>query len=212
MLDFLLVDDHALFRSGLRHIIEDAFKDARVEEAGGAAEALERVARGVWSLVLLDISMPGRSGLDILRDLKALHSGMPVLVLSMHSEIDFVARALQEGAAGYITKDKAPEQLLAAVRKILDGGRYVDPAIAESLAVELSRGDAGPPHHGLSPREVEVFRGLVKGVSLTGIAESMNLSVKTVSTYRSRLLEKLRVGSNAEMVRYAARHGLFEHD
>lgn len=209
MLTILIADDHALFRGGLRRILEDALAPCRIEEVETAADAMTLIEKRDFSLLLLDISMPGRSGLDIIRDLRSRRPHLPILILSMHSEVEFAAHALKEGANGYITKNTDPEQLLGAVRLVLAGKSYVNPEYAAQLAVDLARGRDGRPHDALSARELEVLRGLVEGRSLSLIAADLHLSVKTVSTYRGRILEKMRMESNADLVRYAARHALF---
>lgn len=208
MLRFLIVDDHGLMRSGLRRILEDAFAPATVGEACDADQALAELSRQPWDLVLLDVSLQGRSGLDLLRGLRTAHDKLPVLVVSMHSEDEFAVRALRAGANGYITKDRAPEELVEAVGRVLRGGRWVGEALLRRLTDDLSRGRLATPHEGLSPREFEVFRGLAGGRTVSELAEELALSVKTVSTYRARILEKMRLSNNSELAQYAIRNGL----
>ncbi len=207
----LIVDDHALLRSGLRRILSDELEGIEVGEASTADEMMAQVRVSRWDLVLLDISMPGRSGLDALRDVRALRPRLPVLILSMHSEEQFAIRALKAGAAGYITKERAPEELIGAVKKVLPGGRYVSASLAEKLAEELSAGlSEEMPHERLSARELEVLLGIASGKVVSEIAASLCLSVKTVSTYRARILEKMRMRTNADLMNYAIRRGLIQ--
>jgi len=208
MLRFLIVDDHALMRSGLRRILEDAFAPATVAEASSADQALAEIARQSFDLVLLDLSLGGRSGLDLLRDLRTTHDRLPVLVVSMHSEDEFAIRALRAGASGYITKNRAPEELVEAVGRVLRGGRWFGDDLLRRVTDDVARGRAVAPHETLSPREFEVFRGLAAGRSVSELAEALALSVKTVSTYRTRILEKMRLSNNAELTQYAIRNGL----
>jgi DNA-binding NarL/FixJ family response regulator len=205
----LLADDHAIVRRGVRHLLAETFRDAIFGEAATAEEALEMLWKEPWSLVLLDISMPGRSGLDVLRDLKDARPATPVLVLSMHAEEQFALRVLKGGASGYVTKDSLEEDLARAVEKVLAGGRDLSGALAERLAAVLSGVDQ-VPHEGLSDREVQVMRMLARGRSLKEIAGQLSLSVNTISTYRLRLLEKMNLRTNADLVQYAIRHGLMD--
>lgn len=210
-LKFLIVDDHAVVRSGLRQILQDEFPRAKFGEAGTAAAALARVFKEPWDLVLLDVTLPGRSGLDALGDLRKARPRLPVLVLSMHPEAEFAVRALKAGAAGYLTKQSAAEELIDAVRKALAGGRYITAALAEKLATVLAGGaGAGLPHEDLSDREFQTLRLLAAGRAVKEIAAELSLSAKTVSTYRARVLEKLGVKTTVELLRYALQHGLVE--
>jgi DNA-binding NarL/FixJ family response regulator len=161
-----------------------------------------------WDLVILDITMPGRSGVDVLRNLKALRPKLPVLVLSMHPEDQYGKRVLKAGASGYMNKESAPEELIKAVRKLLSGGRYVSPTLAETLAVDLGRDDGTPAHERLSDREFEVLRKMASGKTVGQIAQELHLSVPTVSTYRARILEKMGMSNTAELIRYALSHHL----
>jgi DNA-binding NarL/FixJ family response regulator len=206
----LLADDHALLRSGLRRILEEALPGVHVGEAGTAEEALAALPDGAWDLLILDISMPGRSGLDILPDLKALQPSLPIVVLSMFGEQQFAIRALKAGASAYLTKERAPEELIQAVRTVLGGRRYIGASLAEALAAHVSLDREGAPHERLSPREFEVLRLIAAARTASEIAEELGLSVKTVSTYRARILEKMRLSTNAELMQYALRHGLME--
>ena len=199
----LIADDHAVFRRGLKETLAEAFSRVAFGEAKTAQEALEHVRRQDWDLVILDISMPGKSGLDILDDLKRLRPKLPILLLSMHPEQQFARRALKAGAGGYLTKDSVTEELKKAVKKIVMGGRYVSATLAEKLAVDLRRGADRPLHELLSDREFQVLRMIASGKTVKDISEELSLSVKTVSTYRARILEKTGMKTNAELIRYA---------
>jgi two-component system invasion response regulator UvrY len=199
----LIADDHAVFRRGLRETISEAFPKVTFGEAKTAQETLESVRRHDWEILILDISMPGKSGLDILNDLKRLRPKLPILLLSMHPEEQFARRALKSGAAGYLTKESVPEELKVAVRKVVIGGRYVSATLAEKLAVDLREGADRPIHELLSDREFQVLRMIASGKTVKEIAEELSLSVKTVSTYRARILEKTGMKTNAELIRYA---------
>ena len=199
----LIADDHAVFRRGLRETLAEAFPRVVFGEARTAQDTLEAVRRNSWDVIILDISMPGKSGLDILDDLKRLRPRIPVLLLTMHPEQQFARRALRAGAAGYLTKDSVPEELKEAIKRILGGGRYVSATLAEKLAVDLGQGTELPVHELLSGREFQILRMIASGKSMKEIAGELCLSVKTVSTYRSRILEKTGMKSNAELIRYA---------
>ena len=208
MIQILIVDDHAILRRGLQEILEREFRDVRIGGAGTAEQALTQLDSEKWDLVILDITMPGRSGVDVLRNLKALRPKLPVLVLSMHPEDQYGKRVLKAGASGYMNKESAPEELIKAVRKLLSGGRYVSPTLAETLAVDLGRDDGTPAHERLSDREFEVLRKMASGKTVGQIAQELHLSVPTVSTYRARILEKMGMSTNAELIRYAVSHHL----
>lgn len=207
----LLVDDHPALRKGMKSILEDAIPGVAVSEAGDGDEALRVLAEPAprpFDAVVLDLSMPGRSGIDLLAEVKHRYPRTPVLIMSLHGEEQFAVRALRAGASGYLTKTAAPEQLVVAVGKIVRGGRYVSESLAERLAADVSGKETSAPHERLSDREFDVMRGIASGHSVSEIAEQMKLSVKTVSTYRARLLEKLGMESNAEVTRYAIQNGL----
>jgi two-component system invasion response regulator UvrY len=208
MIRILIVDDHAILRRGLRALLSDAFATAEFGEASNAEQALEQLGEKEWDVALLDITLPGKSGLDLLKELKAARPRLPVLVLSVHPEDQFAVRALRAGAEGYMTKESAPEELVEAIRKILAGGRYVSPTLAEKLALNLRKDFTRPPHETLSDREHEVMCRIASGKTATEIAGELSLSVKTISTYRARILEKLGVKNGAEITRYAIRNGL----
>ncbi len=206
MVRILLVDDHAVVRRGVRAILEDQLHGANVSEAGSGDEALAALAQP-FDAVVLDLSMPGRSGIDLLAEIKHRWPKLPVLIMSLHAEEHFAVRALRAGASGYLTKAAAPEALVEAVQKVTRGGRYVSGAVAERLAADLG-GRPPVPHERLSDREFEVMRGIADGKTVSEIALRMHLSVKTVSTYRTRLLDKMGMASNAELTRYAIENGL----
>jgi DNA-binding NarL/FixJ family response regulator len=206
----LIADDHAILRRGLKEILVGEFDGAIFGEAGNAQEVLTEVQNQPWDLVILDITMPGRSGLDLLRDLKQLRPELPVLVLSMHPEDQYAKRVLRSGAAGYMNKETAPKELVTAIRKVLDGGRYVSAALAEKLASDLSAQAVRLPHERLSDREFEVLRMIASGKTITQIADELHLSATTVSTHRARILDKMSMTNNAELMRYAMRNGLID--
>ena len=204
----LVADDHAIFRRGLKETLRGEFPKASFGEARTADEALEHVREKEWDIVVLDISMPGRTGLEIVRDVKLLRPSMPILILSMYPEEQFARRALRAGASGYLTKESVPEELTEAVRKLLRGGRYVSVNLAERLASDLGRRSDVPLHDRLSDREFQVLRMIASGLSVKNIAENLGVSVKTVSTYRARVLLKTGLRSTADLVRYAVQTGL----
>ena len=208
MIRVLIVDDHAIVRRGLRELLSDEFRGAAFGEASTAQQALEQIWKKEWDVALLDITLPGRSGLDLLKEVKAARPRLPVLVLSVHPEDQFAVRVLKAGAEGYLTKESAPEELVNAIRKILAGGQYVSPTLAEKLALGLRKDSTRAPHETLSDREYEIMCCIASGKTVTEIAGELSLSPKTISTYRARILEKLRVKNNAEIIRYAIRNGL----
>jgi two-component system, NarL family, invasion response regulator UvrY len=202
-MNILIADDHALLRRGLRQILAEGMTDASFEEATNGDELMAKLDARPTDIVLLDISMPGKNGLELLQELREKHPRCSVLVLSVHSEKQYAVRALKAGAAGYLTKDVAPEALVDAVNKVCAGGRYVTASLAELLATEIASADDRPPHELLSNREDAIFRRLAGGQSVGQIAKTMELSVKTVSTYRARVLAKMKMKTNAELMRYA---------
>ena len=199
----LIADDHAVFRRGLKETIGEVFPKVTFGEAKTAQETVSLVRQQDWEIVILDISMPGLSGLDILDDVRRLRPKLPVLFLSMHPEEQYARRALKSGAAGYLTKDSIPDELKDAVRRILAGGRYVSATLAEKLAFDLRGGADTPVHELLSSREFQVLRMIASGKTVKQIADEISLSVKTVSTYRARILEKTGMKTTAELIRYA---------
>jgi two-component system invasion response regulator UvrY len=210
VIQVLIADDHAILRRGLKEILMRELEGAVCGEAKDATETLARIQHGDWDLVILDITMPGRSGLEVLRDLKAARPKLPVLVLSMHPEDQYARRILKAGASGYMNKEGAPEDLVKAVRKVLAGGRYVSPALAERLAADLSQDSGQPVHEVLSDREFEVLRMLAAGKTVSQIAEELHLGVTTVSTYRARILEKMNMTTTAELMHYALYNRLID--
>ncbi len=204
----LIVDDHAVIYQGLKRILDDEFEGATFGEARHSQEALDLVSRERWDLVILDVDLPGRGGLDVLKQMRAEHPRLPVLMFSMHSEEQFAVRALKAGASGYVAKDSASERLVEAIRKAIRGGRYVSAALAEKLAADLSRDVSPVSHEILSDREFEVMRMIAEGKTTTAIADLLSLSVKTVSTYRARILEKLQLETTSQLIRYVIDHGL----
>jgi DNA-binding NarL/FixJ family response regulator len=210
MTRILIVDDHELVRRGLRQILAEAFADLVVEEASDARQALKAADSQPWDMVLLDINMPGRSGIDVLQDLRSSHPRLPVVVLSAFPEKDYALRVLKLGALGYVCKQSAGSELLAAVRKGLAGGRYITPALGEVLAASFAGESPAAPHELLSNRELQVLRAVAFGRSLKEIAAEMSLSEKTIGTYRLRISRKLGLGSNVELARYATIHKLVE--
>jgi len=201
-LRILIVDDHPIVRQGLKQTLADATDVGEIGEASNGQGALDLVRESDWDAVVLDIGLPGRGGIEILKDIKRARPHLPVLILSMHPEDQYAIRSVRAGAAGYLTKDAATEKLLEAIRKITAGGRFISDDLAERLAMELSLDVAGPPHESLSDREFEVLRLIASGLSVGDIADRLSLSVKTVSTYRARILEKMRMKNNAELMQY----------
>lgn len=208
MIKVLIADDHTVVRQGLKLILSDDPQLTVVGEAADGNEVLQALESLSVDALVLDITMPGRNGLDVLKEVKRKRPALPVLVLSMHPEDQFAIRILRAGAAGYITKESAPEELVGALRKVCSGGKYVSPQLAEKLAVFIEDETARSLHEKLSDREFEVLRMLALGKTVTEVAEELLLSVKTVSTYRSRVLEKMNMSSNAELTRYALQNGL----
>lgn len=210
MIRILIVDDHAIVRRGLKQILSDIPEVEAIDEASNGQEALTKLGKSNYDLVLLDISMPGRSGLDVLKQIKAEMSSQQVLMLSMHPEEQYAVRALKAGASGYISKESAPEELIIAAKKILSGGRYVSASLAERFASELNRGIEKAPHETLSDRELEIMLMIASGKTVKEIGNELALSIKTVSTYRSRILAKMSLKNNAEITRYAIENRLLQ--
>ena len=206
----LVVDDHPVFRKGAADLLNEAFKNLHIDETGDGREAIRMACEHDWELVILDVTLPGRNGLDVLKDIRHQRPRIPVLMVSMHPEDQYALRALRAGASGYMTKDTAPEALVMAVDRILDGGRYVSSSLADRLAQAVGTGVEGPLHESLSDREHQVLVMLGGGHRVSDIATALSLSVKTVSTYRARVLEKLDLSSTAELIAYALRQGLVE--
>jgi DNA-binding NarL/FixJ family response regulator len=208
MIKVLIADDHPILRQGLKQILAGEFDSAEFGEAENAQEVMDHVGTKTWDVLILDITMPGRSGLDLLKDLKQQQPKLPVLVLSMHPEEQLAVRALKAGADGYLTKNNAPEELVRAIKKVLGGGVYVSASLAEELALDLRPTTGRPRHAVLTDREFEVLCLIASGKKVSEIANELSLSVKTISTYRARILDKMRMKSNAELTRYAIGHKL----
>ena len=206
----LIVDDHQILRRGLREVIHEQFPKAEFGEAENSQTALESIYREKWDLVLLDVNIPGRSGLDVLQEIKQSAPETPVLMVSAYPEEDFAVRALKLRAAGYLTKNCVADELNAAVRKALSGGRYVTASLAEKLAASMGSDLKGPVHETLSNRELQVLRMIAIGRTLKDIAGELSLSEKTVGTYRRRIAEKMGLSTNVELARYALHAGLVE--
>jgi len=199
----LIGDDHAVVRKGMKQILAETRDIVVADEAGNGREVLEKVQKDDFDMVLLDISMPGRDGLEVLKELKSLRPKLPVLMLSMYPEEQYAVRSLRSGASGYLTKDSAPDELISAIRKVSSGGKYVSASLAEKLAHKLGADVEKPLHEALSDREYQVMCMIASGKTVKEIGEELSLSVKTVSTYRSRILNKMRLKGNAELTRYA---------
>ena len=204
----LIADDHAVVRRGLKQILADDFKRADFGEASTGQEALNKIWREQWDVVVLDITMPGRGGLDVLKEIKKSCPKLPVLVLSMHPEDQFAVRVLKAGASGYMTKESAPEELVGAIKKVVNGGRHISASLAELMAAYISVDTRRPPHELLSNREFQVMRLIASGKTVSAIARELSLSVRTVSTYRTRILEKTGMKTNAELTHYAIQNNL----
>ncbi|HZK63586.1 MAG TPA: response regulator transcription factor [Puia sp.] len=208
MYRFLIADDHTVVRKGLKQILLEAFPSALVEEVTDAESMLKMVFSQNWDVVISDISMPGRSGLEVLQQVKQHYPKLPVLILSVHSEDMYALRVLKSGAAGYLNKDSAPEQLVAAVNRVMQGKKYITPTIAEKLANSLDQDMEKSSHEYLSDREFEVLKLLAAGQAVSDIASRLSLSVTTISTYRSRIMVKMSLKTNAELTLYAIENKL----
>jgi len=210
MIKVVVVDDHAVVREGLKRIVSESGGMIVSGEAADGQEAMRIIKSEPCDVVLLDITMPNKSGLDVLKELHAESPRLPVLVLSMHPEDQYAVRVLRAGAAGYVTKESAPAKLVQAIRKVVRGGKYVSPSLAERLVFDLGTDTDKAPHELLSDREYQVLCMIASGKTVTQIADVLTLSVKTISTYRVRILEKLRMKNNAEITRYAIKEGLVD--
>lgn len=210
MIKILIADDHAVVRQGVQYTLRNEFKEVEFGEARNAEEVLDKVMEQTWNLVILDIKMPDKSGLNILEQLKHGYPNLPVFVLSMYPEEQYAMRVLKSGASGYMNKENAPEELARAVRKILSGGVYISPSLSEKLISEFGTDTGRPLHEILSSREFQVMLMLASGKSLTEIGKEIHLSVKTISTYRTRILEKMKMDTNAQLTSYALENRLIE--
>lgn len=208
MIKVLIADDHAVVRQGLKQILAETTDLVVGGEATNTQEVLDKIRESEFDVIVLDITMPGRGGLDILREIKHERPKIPILILSMHSEDQFAVRALKAGASGYMSKESAPELLVKAIRKVHAGGKYISAALAEKLAFDLESDSERPPHEKLSDREFQVMCMIASGKTVKEIADKLSLSVKTISTYRARILEKMKMKTNAEVTHYAIRNEL----
>ncbi|HJV49907.1 MAG TPA: response regulator transcription factor [Noviherbaspirillum sp.] len=210
MIKILIADDHTILRDGLKQILSEC-PDMTVEgEADNGFDALAKVRERNWDVVVLDMAMPGKSGIDLLRQIKSEKPKLPVLVLSMQKENQYAVRTLKAGASGYLCKDSASADLVQAIRKVAGGGMFISPAVAENLALGLTTEVAAPPHTLLTDREYEVFRLIASGLGVTAIGEQLHLSVKTISTHKTRIMQKMNFASTTDLIRYALRHGLID--
>jgi DNA-binding NarL/FixJ family response regulator len=214
MIEILIVDDHAILRAGLKHLLSEYPDIVVAGEAGNGVDALALARGRAWDAMVLDMTMPGKSGIELIKQIKAENPRLPVLVLSMHAEDIYAVRALRAGASGYLCKDNAESQLEQAIRKVVAGGLYINPAVAEKLAVEVL-GTTGTsaevlPHTRLSDREYQVLRYIAAGLGVTEIGKQLNLSVKTISTHKTHAMKKLACANTAELIQYALKHDLVE--
>lgn len=212
MIRVLIADDHALMRDGVRHVLQSAAGFEVAGEAVDAAGVLQLVRRQPAHVLVLDLSMPGRNGLELIKQIREEQPGLRILVLTMHAEQQYAVRAFKAGASGYLTKESASAELVNAVNKVASGGAYVSSAMAERFALNLTGPVDGLPHQRLSDRELSVFKRIVAGLTLSEIAQELCVSAKTVSTYKTRILEKMQVQHDAALVRYAVEHKLFDDD
>ena len=210
MIRILIVDDHAIVRSGLKQLLSGQDEFVVAGEAANGLEALKQVREQEFDVLLMDMSMPGRSGIELIKQIKSEKPKLAILVLSMHKEEQYAVRALRAGALGYLTKESAPDQLVAAIRKVSGGGVFISSGVAERLALELGGNHDAAPHTLLSDREFQIFRMIVSGIPIGDIADELSLSVKTVSTHKTRILQKMKMTNSAELIHYAIRHQLVE--
>jgi two-component system, NarL family, invasion response regulator UvrY len=208
MYRFLIADDYIVVRKGLKQILQNAFPSALIEEVADAEDLLKRVSKDDWDAVISDISMPGRSGLDVLRQIRQAHPKLPVLILSMHPEDQYAIRVLRAGASGYLNKDSAPEDLVLAVNQVLLGKKYITSSIAEKLVTAVEQDTKKFTHEYLSDREFEVLKLLAAGKLISDISEQISLSASTISTYRARIMTKLNLKTNADLTLYSFEHKL----
>lgn len=206
----LIVDDHAVVRKGIKLILSELDEPVVIGQAGNGSEAMRLIREEPWDMVLLDISLPGKNGIEVLKQIKAEYKKLPVLMLSMYPDDQYALRAIRAGAAGYMTKEAAPDELLQIIARVRKGGRYISPELAEKLLFELEDNADELPHLALSDREFEVLRLIASGKTVSEIAAMLSLSVKTISTYRTRILEKMKMKHNAELTHYAIKHNLVE--
>jgi DNA-binding NarL/FixJ family response regulator len=210
MIRVLIADDHAVVRRGVRQILEETSDIEVGGEASTASELWQKACEGRWDAVVLDVNLPGRSGLELLSDLKRERPEVPVLILTVHSEEQYAVRALKSGASGFLTKESAPEKLVDAVRCISSGRRFITAEVADKLASSVARSGEGPPHDALSDREFQILKMIASGKTVSEIGRELSLSVKTISTHRTRILKKMSLKTNSELTHYAIRNGLVE--
>lgn len=210
MIKVLIADDHTLVRKGLKQILLETPDVKVVHEAGNGKEVVNKISKNDYDLVLLDISLPGRSGIDVLKQIKCIKPELPVLILSMYPEEQYAVRSLRAGASGYLTKESAPAELIDAIRKVAQGRKYITLSLAERLALEIRENYDGPLHESLSDREYQVMCMIASGKTVKEIAESLSLSVKTISTHRARILRKMHMRNNAQLTHYAIKLGLVD--
>ena len=210
MINILLVDDHAIVREGLRRLIDDTNNLIVVDEASNGDDAILKIKNHTFDIIILDISMSGKNGIQTLKEIKKHNNSLSVLMLSMHAEEQYAIRAIKAGASGYITKDTASEQLVNAINKIYKGGRYISQEVAELLVKDIYHGEEKKLHEYLSDREFEIFQFIVKGVTSTEIAKNLDISDKTVSTYRTRILKKMNMKSSSDLIYYAIENNIFK--
>jgi DNA-binding NarL/FixJ family response regulator len=211
MIRIVIADDHTIVREGLKQLLSAAADLRVIGEAQNGHDVLKRVRENDFEVLLLDMSMPGKSGIELIKQVHAEKPKLRILVLSMHEEEQYAVRALKAGAAGYMTKESAGAQLLAAIRKVAGGGAFISPAVAEQFALGAMPQTEGPPHTALSDREFQVFQMLVQGVSVSAIADRLNLSVKTVSTHKANIMQKMNMTNQSELIRYALNHRLLDN-
>ena len=206
MIKILIADDHTIFREGLKHILAEYPDLVVADEANNGQEVLDKIWKNNYDMVLLDITMPGMTGLEVLKQLKNEKPKLPVLILSMHPEEQYAVRVIRAGASGYLTKESAPDELITAIRKISQGRKYITSSLAERLAFEVEADSEKPLHDILSDREYQVLRMIAEGKTVKNIAKELSLSIKTVSTYRTRIMEKMKMKTNAELMHYVIKH------
>jgi two-component system, NarL family, invasion response regulator UvrY len=210
MIKILIADDHTILRDGLKQILSECSDMTVAGEADNGFDALSKIRAEHWDVVLLDMAMPGKSGIDLLKQIKSEKPALPVLVLSMQKENQYAVRTLKAGASGYLCKDSASADLVRAIRKVASGGLFISAAVAETLALGLTSNRDTPPHTLLTDREFQVFRMIAAGTGVTAIGDSLNLSVKTISTHKTRIMQKMNFSNTAELIRYALKHGLLD--
>lgn len=210
MIRIALADDHLIVRRGLRQLLDEEVDFQVVAEAADGSETLKLVDETEFDVLVLDMSMPGRSGIELIKLINTRHPKLPILILTMHQEEQYAVRAMKAGAKGYLTKESAPEQLVSAIRKVAGGGAFITPTVAERIALDYGVPHNETSHTQLSDREYQIFEMLVAGKNITAIADALSISVKTISTHKARILQKMRMSSNAELIHYAIEHALFE--